>query len=263
LNETLRRALLRARLSEEDVAARLEVDPKTVRRWLEGRVPYLRYRWAIASMLGLDETDLWPELSARTRPDEVRAIYPHRDDVPRDLWRTLFGSAEREIGILANSGLFLAEDPGIIAAIDERARDGVRVRICLRLPNAPDSWVDNAGPGPDDKLVVRIHKALAQFGPLRQAGDVKILLHRAVLNNTIYRADDELLVAQHVYGIRAGQAPVLHLRPPGSSDMVTTYLESFEDVWADTRTAPWRSTARSTSTQPPSPAASPSSRAPE
>src|ERR1022692_2308994 len=114
LNETLRRALLRARLTEEDVAARLEVDPKTVRRWIEGRVPYLRHRWAIAGMLDLDEADLWPQVSAtRSRPGEVQAIYPHRDDGPRDLWQTLFASAERRIDILAESALFLAEDPSI------------------------------------------------------------------------------------------------------------------------------------------------------
>ena len=87
LNETLCRALIHARLTEEDVAARLRVDPKTVRRWLEGRVPYLRYRWAIATMLSVGETDLWPQLrTTRTRPDEVIAIYPHRDTVPLDVW---------------------------------------------------------------------------------------------------------------------------------------------------------------------------------
>jgi transcriptional regulator with XRE-family HTH domain len=139
LNETLRRALIRARLTEEDVAARLEVDPKTVRRWLEGRVPYLRHRWAIAGMLNLDEADLWPQVStARSRPEEVLAIYPHRDDMPRDLWRALFGSAKREIGILAETGLFLAEDPRILAILDDRAEAGVKVRICLRDPDAPD-----------------------------------------------------------------------------------------------------------------------------
>ena len=44
---------------DEDVAARLQVDPKTVRRWLEGRVPYPRHRWLLAATLGLDEADLW------------------------------------------------------------------------------------------------------------------------------------------------------------------------------------------------------------
>ena len=72
MNETLCRALLQARLTEEDVATRLQVDPKTVRRWLEGRVPYLRHRWALAALLGLDETDLWPHLR-RTRSPARRS----------------------------------------------------------------------------------------------------------------------------------------------------------------------------------------------
>jgi transcriptional regulator with XRE-family HTH domain len=53
LNEPLRRALLRARLREDDVAARLGVDPKTVRRWLNGRVPYPHNRAAIAELVGV------------------------------------------------------------------------------------------------------------------------------------------------------------------------------------------------------------------
>ena len=39
MNENLRQALLRARLREDDVAARLDVDPKTVRRWLKAACP--------------------------------------------------------------------------------------------------------------------------------------------------------------------------------------------------------------------------------
>src|ERR1039457_6642813 len=139
LNETLRRALLRERLSEEDVAARLEVDPKTVRRWLEGRVPYLRHRWALAGMLRVDEADLWPQLrTAGSRPEEIQRIYAHRDEVPRDVWLRLLASAKNEIDVLDWSGLFLAEDASILAALANRARDGVNVRICLRDPDAPD-----------------------------------------------------------------------------------------------------------------------------
>jgi transcriptional regulator with XRE-family HTH domain len=60
VNEPLRRALLRARLREDDIAARLRVDPKTVRRWLNGRVPYPHNRAAIAELAGADEAELWP-----------------------------------------------------------------------------------------------------------------------------------------------------------------------------------------------------------
>ena len=135
MNETLCRALLQARLTEEDVATHLQVDPKTVRRWLEGRVPYLRHRWALAALLGLDEADLWPHLRrTRSRPEEVQAIYPHLDAVPEALWLRLFRSAEREIGILADSAQPVAGNPRVLAALAEKAAAGVRVRVCLPDP---------------------------------------------------------------------------------------------------------------------------------
>ena len=120
MNEPLRRALLRARLREGDVAARLDVDPKTVRRWLNGRVPYPHNRAAIAELVGVDEADLWPDaggpLAARVRPEELGTVYPHRWVVPREAWARLFGSAEREIAILAYSALVNQHTYGIPAA---------------------------------------------------------------------------------------------------------------------------------------------------
>lgn len=224
MNETLRRALFRARLSEEDVAARLEVDTKTVRRWLEGRVPYPRHRWALANMLAVDEADLWPQVqTTRSRPEEVRAIYPHRDAVPREVWQDLIRSATREIGILAETGLFLAEDPRVLAALRDRAQAGVRVRICLRDPD----W-----PGVGD-IAARIQDALAQYERIHESRNAEIRLHRVALNNSIYRADDELLVNQHAFSIPAQRAPVLYLRRTDSGDMVATYLESFDRIWGD------------------------------
>ena len=80
MNESLRRALIQARLREEDVAARLNVDPKTVRRWLAGRVPYPGNRAALAALVRVEEADLWPEaagpLADRTRPEELIRVYP-------------------------------------------------------------------------------------------------------------------------------------------------------------------------------------------
>jgi hypothetical protein len=52
-----------------------------------------------------------------------------------------------------------------------------------------------------------------------------------VLYNSIHRADDQLLVNTHIYGMMASNAPVFHLRKIPSGDMVSTYTESFERVW--------------------------------
>ena len=234
MNETLRRALLRARLSEDDVAARLQVDPKTVRRWLEGRVPYPRYRWVLSGLLDADEADLWPEvraaIAARSRPAEIKAVYPSRHAVPRETWLSLFGSAEREIGVLACSGLFLAREPGVLDVLADRARDGLRVRICLRGPDGPVNAEDSAEEGASEVDTVGLREAIGLFGKLRDRRGVEIRLHRTTLYNSIYQADDQLLVSQHAYGIPGVRAPVLYLRS-ADGDLVATYLDAFERIW--------------------------------
>jgi hypothetical protein len=235
VNETLRHAMLRARLSEEDVATRLQVDPKTVRRWLEGRVPYLRHRWVLAGLLDADEADLWPEVRAaivaRSRPAEIKAVYPNRQALPRQAWQSLFRSAKNEIGILARSGTFLAKEPGVLDVLADRARAGARMRICLRNPSVhiaaeEDTDEDSDGTGP-----VEIRQALALFGGLREIG-VEIRLHQAALYGSIYRADSQLLVIQHVYGIPSEREPVLYLRSVPTGDMAATYIDAFERIWA-------------------------------
>lgn len=47
IGEPLRRALAGARLRDIDIAQSLGVDPKTVQRWLGGRVPSHRWNWPI------------------------------------------------------------------------------------------------------------------------------------------------------------------------------------------------------------------------
>jgi hypothetical protein len=71
------------------------------------------------------------------------------------------------------------------------------------------------------------------YRPLRDLEGIEFRLHRTVLYNSIYRADDQVLVNTHIYGFGASQAPVLHLRRVAGGGMVTTYLESFERVWDD------------------------------
>ena len=236
MNEPLRRALLHARLREDDIAARLGVDPKTVRRWLGGRIPYPHNRAAIADLLGADEADLWPDaggaLAARARPDELGTVYPHRWAVPREAWTRFFGSAEHQIGILAYSALFLAEDNGILRILADKGRAGVTVRIALGDPGGPHIADRGEQEGIGDAVAAKIRNALALYRPLITSGNVQIRLHKTVLYNSIYRADDQLLVNQHTYGIPAAHAPVFCLRCAQDGDMAVIYLDSFERVWA-------------------------------
>ena len=234
MNEILCHALIQAGLTEEDVATHLQVDPKTVRRWLEGRVPHLRYRWAIATMLGADETDLWPQLRAfRSIPDEVVAVYPHRDTMPKKLWLRVLGSAQHEIGILDDEELSPLSDQSIMTALAERAESGVSLRICLYKadrPNAPKRTVR-----PETSSAGNLRDMLAAYTPLPEKGQIQIRQHRGTLYSSIYHADEQFLVSQHAYGILAGQAPVLHLRRVEGGDMTTAYLDAFEHAWSEAR----------------------------
>ena len=236
MNEPLRRALVGARLREDDVAAHLGVDSKTVRRWLNGRLPYPHNRAALAELVGVDQGDLWPDaggpLVLRTRPEELGTVYPHRWAVPRDVWVRLFGSAEREISILAYSALFLAEDAGILGILADKGLAGVAVRIALGDPEGANIAERGVEEGIGDAMAAKVRNALMLYRvALGAVKNVEIRLHRTVLYNSIYRTDDRLLVNQHTYGLPAAQSPVFSLSNSGRDEMAALYLDSFARVW--------------------------------
>ncbi len=236
MNETLRRAIFNARLTEADVATRLRVDPKTVRRWLEGRLPYPRHRWDLANLLKADEAELWPELrairAARSRPAEITAVYPHRSSVTQDGWLGHFESAEHAIDILAYSGLFLAENASMLRLLERKAAAGVAIQIALGDPDSPHVAQRGAEEGIGQAMAAKIRNAIVLYRPLCAATGVQIRLHRTVLYNSIYRADDQVLVNQHVYGIPASHSPVYHFYRVESDGMFDCYLNSFNRVWS-------------------------------
>ncbi|GAA5073571.1 DUF5919 domain-containing protein [Thermocatellispora tengchongensis] len=239
-NERLRAALLEKGVSIAELAEAIEVDPKTVERWItQGRQPYRRHRFATASFLGVDETYLWPQALSREQviaasESEVVTIYPHRWIMPRDTWGRLFSEATQNIDILVYVGMFLAEDAGIIRLLKDKAAAGVRLRVLLGDPESPVVIQRSADEGIGEQAIAaKIRNVMALYAPLSEVGEFR--MHGTVLYNSIYRADDQVLVNTHVYGELAANAPVLHLRRVAGGDMVTTYLSSFEKVWAGAR----------------------------
>jgi DNA-binding transcriptional regulator YdaS (Cro superfamily) len=235
VNHPLARALRGAGINAVDVAARLGVDPKTVNRWIAGRIPYPQHRAALVQLTGWSPRDLWPDLARPAEParqaDEIRIVYPHRSAVPADAWSRLFARAEKEIGILAYSALFLAEDLAVSILLREKAKAGVRVRIALGEPDGVHVTDRGSEEGVGDGMGARIRTALVGFRPIIETGG-ELRLHDTVLYNSIFLTDDQLLVNPHIYGHPASHAPVLHLRQRGLDGMATTYLDAFERVWA-------------------------------
>lgn len=238
MNEALRQALAEARLRETDVATALGVDPKTVQRWLAGRVPHPRHRWAVADLVHLDERELWPD------PDgiggqqcrELKGSYPHRSAVPRTAWQQLFAGAEHEISILVYAALFLAEDVELTRLLADKARSGVAVRLLMADPDSSRVAERGTEEGIGTAVAARVQNALALFQPLLGTEGVEARQHETVLYNSIFRADDDMLINPQVHGMAAAYAPVLHLRRIDSGGMFDTYADSFEHIWTTART---------------------------
>jgi transcriptional regulator with XRE-family HTH domain len=235
-NERLRSALLERGLTSALLGDAIGVDQKTVERWIAGRIPYRRHRYAVAARLGVDEAYLWPgALSSghvsEASEGEVVAVYPHRSDVPRDVWRQFFGSAEREIGVLVYAGMFLAEDAALQRTLLEKALSGVRVRMLLGDPDSESVARRGADEGVNEAMAAKVRNALVLYRPLRATQGTEFRLHNTVLYNSIYRSDDWLMVNTHVYGTPAYSAPTWQLRRVAGGEIASTYLESFERVW--------------------------------
>jgi len=236
-NERLRALLLERGKTLDQLAAHAQVDAKTVERWItRGRLPYRRHRFEVASFLGVDESYIWPDALGRDEvsvvsESEIVAVWPHRSEVPRDLWGHLFSQSEREIGVLVYSGLFVSEDAGIQKIFKQKAAAGVRVRILLGDPDSQAVADRGEDEGVGDARAAKIRNALAMYRPLRSVEGVEFRFHRTVLYNSIYRADDQVLVNTHLFGVTAAHAPVWHLRKLPAGELASLYIDSFEQVW--------------------------------
>jgi transcriptional regulator with XRE-family HTH domain len=236
VNDRLREAITASDLSEPEIATRLGVDPKTVERWMAGRTPYPRYRRPLAKILDVDEKVIWPQPKQKMRfpsgeRPKIQAAYAHRWAVPRGVWIRHFASAEKEIGILAYAALFIAEDDGVLRVLNDRARAGVRIRILLGDPESSQVAERGDGEGIGDAISAKAQNALILYRTLTEVEGIEIRLHRTTLYSSIYRADDDVLVNAHAYGVPASHAPVIQVRHSVTGDMAETYLESFDRVW--------------------------------
>lgn len=236
MNTALREALAASRLTETDVAAHLGVDPKTVRRWLSGTRPYPRHRWALAELLQVQEDRLWPQKSHSTEKraplsERAHRVYPHRWEVPREVWHDLFNEAEQEIGILVYSGLFLADDAGVLQLLGAQARSGVNVRILLGEPESAPVKQRGRDEQIGEAMVGRASNAFLLFRTLHGIKRMEIRAHSTILYNSIYFTEKRILVNHHVYGLPAAKSPVIEINRNTSSEIFDIYVRSFDLVW--------------------------------
>lgn len=234
--------LVQRSVSPCSLAEACEVDPKTVARWLSGRVPHPRHRFRAAQYLRVEETFLWPVLQPRGGHygdglgSDLAGTYPDRASVPRETWLTLLREAQQHIDVLVFSGTFFAQtNPRVASMLADRAANGAHVRLCFGDPHGQAVAVRGREEGIGDTLAAKVRASLTYYRPLLAKERCEVRLHDTTLYNSLFRYDDDLLVNPHIFGQPASANPVLHLKHRSATGWFASYAESFDAVWARAR----------------------------
>lgn len=237
-NERLRGALVSAGLTPADLAERVEVDPKTVGRWItNGRAPHRTHRLKAAQVLGQDDVYLWP--GTANTPQAVSAaqaelvtVYPNRGAVPVDEWFELARNAKESIDLLAFAASFMHDGiPGFTNLLADRARAGVRARLLFGDPDSLAVALRGEEEGIGSLLESRCALSWTYLKPLLGTPGMEARQHGATLYNSIFRFDDAVLVNTHAYGVPASHSPVLHIQRVPGGRLFSHYVGSFERTW--------------------------------
>ncbi|MCZ4118788.1 XRE family transcriptional regulator [Streptomyces sp. H39-S7] len=238
-NERLRAVMAAGGWTHATLAAKAEVDPKSVERWVNlGRTPRRVTAMLAAETLGEDVNALWPARSrqaraARAVSPELVALYEQRADVPPSAFVDMLLQAREQIDVLVYAAVFLHEAyPRLNELLRERAAAGCAIRIAVGDPDSSNVQQRGQEERFGHGIESRCRLALMHYRALTGVSGIDIRMHGTTLYNSLYRADDQALVNAHVWGVNAYAAPVWHLRRNTGGGLFDTYAESFAAVWA-------------------------------
>lgn len=240
-NERLRSAMARSRWTVAGFADAVEVDHKTVERWIsKDRTPHRQTAVKAAKLLKEDPAYLWPDFGKRVVSDETHGeiitVYTERSSVPNSLWLSLLRGATESVDILVYAGLHLPEaNPTWPQEIRQKCEESVKVRIAFGDPKSQEVHSRGDEEGVGDGLAARINYAIAWHRPAFGAPNLRVGLHSTVLYNSILRFDDQMLINPHIYSMPAFRAPIIHLRKIDDGPLFNTYAECFERIWKSCR----------------------------
>lgn len=233
-NDLLNAAIRDSGLDIFQVADVAGVDYRTVQRWLGGRVPYPRYRQKLATALGVDEAELWPETGrsrGRAALEEIIAACPRRGDGDAPDWRSLLRSAEEQVDLLGYSLEQVTTAKAITKTLATKAGGGCRIRLCLADPHSDTLMTADALQRPAGRLLARVQGSHQKLLELIGQSGIELRTHELAGTHTVLRFDDDLLLTIHLHGTPGFQAPVLHLHREMDFGIFDQLAKHFEDVW--------------------------------
>ncbi|MFB7128565.1 XRE family transcriptional regulator [Kitasatospora sp. NPDC056273] len=240
-NERLKAVMASGGWTCAALADKAGVDTKSVERWAnQNRTPRLGTARVAAELLGEDMFALWPSLrqprAARAISPELVALYEQRADLPVSVIVDLLEKAADRIDVLVYAAVFLHEAyPRLNDLLRERAAESCAVRIAIGDPDSENVRQREEEEKFGHGIESRCRLALMHYRPLVGTPGIEIRTHGTTLYNSLYRADDQLLVNAHVWGVNAFGAPVWHLRRTAAGTLFDTYASSFDAVWSTAR----------------------------
>lgn len=228
--------MLNAELSPSALAEAVQVDVKTVMRWVADRcTPYPATRTKISHVLGQRETFLWPSLldqsdaTERAR-DELERVWPTRSSIPTETWHSLFSSAAKQLDILVYAGGFLVETLDLADVLRWKASAGTAVRVLVGEPSSPAVRL-RATEISQPWLPERCASTASYLEDVTRESAIDVRSHATTLYASLFRFDDVLLVNPHALGAWAAHSPALQLRQSSQATLFDFYAGAFERVW--------------------------------
>jgi hypothetical protein len=255
-NERLRAALQDAALRPDDLAEIVEVDVKTVRRWLSGMAPYPRHRGRVARALDATEHDLWPELAAPRRsapPSDLIAAYPNATDPAAPDPTALMRNASERIDLLDETLIHLLSIGGVPACLAGKAEQGVEIRILISEPDNPwinpaegirrrsdfdldedqDHHQDLETEAKQEQWLQANQQARNLLAPLLHKPGIELRVYLCPRYSTILRFDQQMLVTVNLWASATVDAPLLHLQHNTPDGIFDRFAEHYDRLWQD------------------------------
>ncbi len=241
-NHRLKGAMLNAEISAQQLAHLVDVDAKSVARWIhEDRIPHPPTRSRVARVLDHQESFLWPELVLDGDADsvaraELERLWPSRSAVSSETWHSLFNRAAEAIDILVYAGGFLIEALDLADIVRWKAGSGARIRIAIGDPGSDAVRVRSEEEGLP-WLADRCRTTANYLTEIRCCSGLTVRAHGTTLYASMFRFDNTVLVNAHTFGAWACQSPVTQIRRVQSGSLFDYYSAAFERVWRAGREA--------------------------
>jgi transcriptional regulator with XRE-family HTH domain len=203
--DKLRAALQNAGLRTEELADIVQVDVRTVRRWLSGGAPYARHRAKVARALDTTEQHLWPEIPQPVITDSL-AAHTQPDDSDAPTIEGLIRVATQRVDLLDNTTARLLASAGLPELVLAKASQGCHVRILVTTPDV-------------------------SLKPLVGHQQIEIKAFPAPVGQVIHRVDDQMLIALSLDSEHDQRPPILHVREHRAPGLFSRLERHYENTW--------------------------------